>query len=53
MCQNCFTASTATTSSTSTTVGIGNGISSPQSSISVRSLKRSFQEESSSIVTDR
>ncbi|WJX31003.1 switch-activating protein Sap1 [Trifolium repens] len=51
MCQNCFTASTATTSST-TTVRIGNKISS-QSSKSVRSPKRSFPEESSSIVTDR
>jgi len=48
MCQNCFTASTATTSST-TTVRIGNKISSK----SVRSPKRSLPEESSSIVTDR
>ncbi|XP_045825258.1 zinc finger A20 and AN1 domain-containing stress-associated protein 5 [Trifolium pratense] len=48
MCQNCFTASTATT------FGIGNGVSSSsQSSMSIRSLKRSFQEESSPIVTDR
>ncbi|CAI8596187.1 unnamed protein product [Vicia faba] len=52
MCQNCFTASTATTSST---VGIGitgTGIA-PQSSRSVRSPKRSLPEESSSVITDR
>ncbi|XP_058759143.1 zinc finger A20 and AN1 domain-containing stress-associated protein 5-like [Vicia villosa] len=55
MCQNCFTASTATTSSTVGITGAGltgTGIG-PQSSRSVRSPKRSLPEESSTVVTDR
>jgi len=51
MCQNCFTASTATTSSTAG-IGIGTGITT-LSSRSVRSPKRSLPEESSVVATDR